>query len=99
MNLFVSNFTAKIASLKHSVNKNDKKRKKEVAAQIEKLEQEQKSQHESELRKLEANFSETLNIAENADVKGDSIPLNGNGSSETKEKKPSKAHQRRVGFM
>ena len=37
---------AKITNLKHSVPKNDKKRKKEVTAEIEKLENELKERHE-----------------------------------------------------
>lgn len=46
--VFVMEFriAAKITSMKHSVAKGDKKQKKEVAAEIEKLENDMKIRHE-----------------------------------------------------
>lgn len=46
-------FAAKIQSLKHSVPKGDKKKKKEVALEIAKLEEELTDRHTQELAILE----------------------------------------------
>ena len=46
-------FAAKIQSLKHSVPKGDKKKKKEVALEIAKLEEELTNRHTQELAVLE----------------------------------------------
>ena len=46
-------FAAKIQSLKHSVPKGDKKKKKEVALEIAKLEEELTRRHKKELEALE----------------------------------------------
>ncbi|CAG9533808.1 unnamed protein product [Cercopithifilaria johnstoni] len=44
---------SKIMNMKHSIAKNDKKRKKEIIAEIAKMEEEMKRRHEEELAELE----------------------------------------------
>jgi len=48
---------AKIASLKHGVTKNDKKRKKEVTQQVEAMEKELRDRHEEELKSAESQMA------------------------------------------
>ncbi|VDK69393.1 unnamed protein product [Litomosoides sigmodontis] len=49
---------SKIMNMKHSIAKNDKKRKKEIVAEIAKLEEEMKKRHEEELTELKQSSSE-----------------------------------------
>ncbi|OZC08335.1 hypothetical protein X798_04687 [Onchocerca flexuosa] len=49
---------AKITSMKHSIAKGDKKRKKEIVAEIAKMEEEVKERHEKELAELELSLPE-----------------------------------------
>ena len=53
--LFV--FSAKIQALKHSVPKGDKKKKKEVALEIAKLEEDLSVRHKNELDSLQSDSS------------------------------------------
>ena len=53
--------TAKTTKLRHSVLKNDKKRKKEINTEIENLEQELKARHEKELKELSDSQSRNHN--------------------------------------
>uniref|UniRef100_A0A915Q6W8 OTU domain-containing protein n=1 Tax=Setaria digitata TaxID=48799 RepID=A0A915Q6W8_9BILA len=74
---------SKIMNMKHSIAKTDKKRKKEVVAEIAKLEEEMKKRHEKELAELESSLPEAS--VETAVVE----------QHQEKEPRISKAHKRR----
>lgn len=91
--------------LKHSVTKEDKKRKKEVAAQIENFEKELRTRHETQLKELEHQLA-TLTTDNTTQSESDISEKGINDASleETDDtietittgKKPSKAQIRRV---
>ncbi|KAH7728130.1 OTU-like cysteine protease family protein [Aphelenchoides avenae] len=87
---------AKITALKHSIPKNDKKKKKEVTTQVDEWEKELKLRHEAAVRALENELS-ALNVAEpNGDVKPvESKSAAPNDEPEEKGWKPTKAQKRR----
>ncbi|VDM28636.1 unnamed protein product [Toxocara canis] len=63
--------SATLTSLRHSVAKSDKKRKREIAAEIEKLESELKQRQQKELAELDLNLpkqTEPALVADQADV-------------------------------
>ncbi|VDN28112.1 unnamed protein product [Gongylonema pulchrum] len=74
--------------MKHSVAKCDKKRKREVAAEITKLEEEMKNRHEKELAELQS-FSPSKNVEESADTENQSP------NQDTKPQRVSRAQKRR----
>ncbi|CAD5234286.1 unnamed protein product [Bursaphelenchus xylophilus] len=80
---------AQVTSLKRSFNKNDSKRKKEVQAQVQKLENDLKVRHERELNDLVSQTS-TLKITEDKPV-----PQNEVKSEDGGEKKRTKAQKNR----
>ncbi|VDN86210.1 unnamed protein product [Brugia pahangi] len=49
---------SKIMSMKHSISNSDKKRKKELVAEIAKMEEEMKKRHEEELAELNPSLPE-----------------------------------------
>lgn len=83
--LLFSAFSAKITSLKHSINKSDKKKKKEVTAQIAQLEQDLAERHKKELKEyqerngvnneqsVESVASQTGTLSLNSDDRKDSV--------------------------
>lgn len=81
-------FLAKITKLRHSVPKNDKKRKKEVATEIENLEAELKERHAQELKDF-ASLPQETNL-----VNGTGASTS-QGSEENEKFKMSKSQRRR----
>uniref|UniRef100_A0A0N5A9B6 OTU domain-containing protein n=1 Tax=Syphacia muris TaxID=451379 RepID=A0A0N5A9B6_9BILA len=53
---------AKITNLKHSVGKDEKKRRKEIGAAIEKMEKDMKDRHEKELLEIETTLPSKTNL-------------------------------------
>ncbi|CAG5118073.1 unnamed protein product, partial [Candidula unifasciata] len=83
---------AKILKLKHSVTKGDKKKKKEVADEIAKLEAELEAQHNEQLANIKPKSEETVTEKTDEDAdKGTEEEL----SSQTTTGKKSKAQKRR----
>lgn len=74
--------SAKITGLKHSIPKNDKKKKKEVQAEVESLEKELKDRHQKEIDELESSLKAT---------KMDENPFNSSTKLEEEEKESQKA--------
>lgn len=88
---------AKIASLKHSIIKNDKKRKKEVAAQIELMEKELSKRHEEQTQQLEQSFATVQVKPPELNIGGTKKLLNGLLNETVR--KPTKAQLRRVSYF
>lgn len=65
--------TAKVTGLKKTATKGDKKKKKEVAAEIALLEQELSKRHERELSELEAKVRAAKEAADGKDEKGEEV--------------------------
>lgn len=78
--------------LKHSVNKNDKKKRKEINCLIESMENELKFRHELELKNLKNQF---LNGSKNVEVETNSEE---NLSIKSYENKLTRAQKRKVIF-
>ncbi|KAI6205077.1 hypothetical protein M3Y94_00751600 [Aphelenchoides besseyi] len=85
---------AHVLALKKTVNKADKKQKKEIQTTIANLEQEQKERHEKEVHELTERLKETT-INESSTVNGKSDEPNDEETTEEAPKKKTRAQKQR----
>uniref|UniRef100_A0A914D4P8 OTU domain-containing protein n=1 Tax=Acrobeloides nanus TaxID=290746 RepID=A0A914D4P8_9BILA len=86
---------AKITSLKHSIPKNDKKKKKEIMSTIEQMEGDLKAKHEVELKEFHSSLASLTISSNDSEVKTPSEQTTNNEQPINVEKRPTKAQKRR----
>lgn len=95
--------TAKIQSMKKGIPKGDKKRRKEVTAEIARMEDELQERHKQELSKCVPNSSGEMAELEGemrvVRVEGDGVEEDGKKAMEQETGKKSRAQKRRVNFV